>query len=311
MACVNENLATPSGRSARVRYHDLVKTDWLRRFVFEHTRIRGQLVTLDDTFRGAIERHAYPPAVRDLVGESLAATALLAATIKFDGSLSLRVQSEGPVHLLVSQITGERSLRGFARWRGEVAPGPLSSVTGAGQLAMTIDTGPGQDRYQGIVELEGRRLAESIDAYFARSEQLATRLWLAAGAGRAAGILLQALPGGDATDFETWQRVVLLAETLTSEELLALSGEELLRRLFHEEEVRLFEGEPLRFACSCSRATIEALLRAFGQQEAEAIVREEGGVYATCEFCNRRFDLDAVDVAALFSANADGTSTPQ
>ena len=304
-------MTEPSGPCAPVRYHGSVKTDWLRRFLFEHTRIRGQLVTLDETFRTAIERHDYPAPVRDLVGESLVATALLAATIKFDGSLSLRVQGDGPVHLLVSQITGDRSLRGFARWRGEVLPGPLPLLTGPGQLAMTIDTGPGEDRYQGIVELEGTTLAESIDAYFVRSEQLATRLWLASGSERAAGLLLQALPEGDAADRETWRRVVLLAETITSEELVSLSGEEILRRLFHDEEVRLFEGEPLRFGCSCSRAKIEALLRAYGREDAEAIVREEGGVHANCEFCNRRFDLDAVDVAALFSANADGTSTEQ
>jgi len=288
-----------------------VKTDWLRRFLFEHTRIRGELVSLDETFRKAIERHSYPDPVRDLVGESLAATALLADTIKFDGSLSLRVQSDGPVHLLVSQITGDRSLRGFARWRDEVTSAALPSLTGAGQLAMTIDTGPGRDRYQGIVELEGSTLAESIDAYFVRSEQLATRLWLASGTDRAAGILLQALPGGDATDRETWRRAVLLAETLTRNELVTLDGEEILRRLFHDEEVRLFAGQALRFGCSCSRATIEALIRAYGPEEADAIVREEGGVHAVCEFCNRRFDLDAVDVAALFAANAGGTSTEQ
>jgi len=289
----------------------VVTTDCLRRFLFEHTRIRGLLVSLDETFQATIARHRYPAPVRDLVGESLAATALLAATIKFDGSLSLRVQSDGPVHLLVTQITGDRTLRGFARWREGTASGTPQPLLGTGQLAMTIDTGPGRDRYQGIVELEGSKLAESIDAYFARSEQLATRLWLASGADRAAGVLLQALPGGDASDAETWRRVVLLAETLMTDELVALPGEEILRRLFHDEEVRLFEGEPIRFGCSCSRATIEALLRAYGQEEAEAIVRDEGGVHATCEFCNRRYDLDAVDVAALFSANVGRTPTEQ
>ena len=285
--------------------------DSLRRFLFEGTRLRGLLVSVDRTFRSAIERHEYPEPVRDLVGESLAATALLAATIKFDGSLALRIQSAGPVHLLVSQMSGDRSLRALARWRGDVSAGPLPSLTGAGHLAMTIDTGPGRDRYQGVVELEGATLAAAVDAYFARSEQLPTRLWLSAGEGRAAGLLLQALPGSEAADAESWNRVVLLAETITRAEMLALDGESILRRLFHEEDVRLFEPEPVRFRCSCSRETIESLLRAFGREEAEAIVREEGGVHASCEFCNRRFDLDAVDVAAVFSANAGGTLTSQ
>ena len=288
-----------------------MNTDSLRRFLFENTRIRGLLVSVDDTFRAAIERHDYPEPVRDLVGESLAATALLAATIKFDGSLALRVQSDGPVHLLVSQITGSRALRGLARWRGDVAPGPLASLTGTGHLAMTIDTGPNQERYQGVVELEGTTFAAAVDTYFARSEQLPTRLWLAADARRAAGLLLQQLPGSDAADLESWERVVMLAETITRPELVSLDGEDLLRRLFHEEDVRLFGPQPLRFECTCSRETIESLLRAFGREEAESIVREEGGVHAVCEFCNRRFDLDAVDVAAVFSANVGGTSTPQ
>jgi molecular chaperone Hsp33 len=288
-----------------------VNTDSLRRLLFENTRIRGLLVSVDETFRSATRRHEYPGPVRELVGESLAATALLAATIKFDGSLALRVQSAGPVHLLVAQITGNRALRGLARWRGDVAPGPLSSLTGAGHLAMTIDTGPGEDRYQGVVELEGATLAAAVDTYFARSEQLPTRLWLAADGSRAAGMLLQKLPGGEATDDESWRRVVLLAETITRAELVALDGEDVLRRLFHEEDVRVFEPAPLRFECTCSRETIESLIRAFGREEADAIVREEGGVHASCEFCNRRFDLDAVDVAALFSANVEGTSTPQ
>src|SRR5207244_4042653 len=177
--------------------------------------------------------------------------------------------------------------------------------------AITIDTGPNQDRYQGVVQLEGSTFAAAVDAYFACSEQLPTRLWLAAGAGRAAGILLQALPGGEPDDLESWRRIVLLTETVTPAEILTLDGEDILHRLFHAEDVRLFGAESLRFECSCSRATIESLLRAFGQEEAEAIVREEGGVHANCEFCNRRFDLDAVDVAAVFSANVGGTSTPQ
>ncbi len=287
-----------------------VNTDCLRRFLFENTRLRGEIVTLDETFRIATSRFVYPPAVHALVGESLAATALLAATIKFDGSLALRVHGDGPVQLLVAQITGDRSLRGLARWNGEVSEGPLLSITGPGRLSMTIDTGPDQERYQGIVELEGSTLAASIEAYFARSEQLATRLWLAADPRRATGLLLQQLPGAEA-DLETWRRVVMLAQTITREELVGLDGEDVLRRLFHEEDVRIFEGEPLRFGCSCSLETIHSLVRAFGRSEAEAIVREEGGIHASCEFCNQRFHLDALDVAALFDANASAPDTRQ
>lgn len=288
-----------------------VKSDRLRRFLFDDTRIRGELVSLDETFRAAVLRHDYPAPVKTLVGEVMAAAALLGATIKFEGSLILQIQSDGPVHLMVAQVNCDRSLRGLARWKGEVTTGPLAAMTGAGKLAITIDPGPGKERYQGIVELEGETLAASIEEYFTRSEQLSTRLWLATGEGRSAGLLLQQLPGAEDEDAETWERIVVLAETLTSDELASLDGDEILRRLFHQEEIRLFDGEPLEFRCTCSHETIVSLVRAFGREEAESIVREEGGVHVDCEFCNQRFELDAIDVTALFDATNEAPTTSQ
>ena len=164
---------------------------------------------------------------------------------------------------------------------------------------MTADA-PGKERYQGIVGLEGCDLAAGLDNYFARSEQLPTRLWLGADEQRAAGMLLQRLPAA-AASAEDWERIQALAGTLSEAELLELPLESLLYRLFNEETVRLFESEPLAFRCSCSRARIEATLRAMGQAEAESIVAEEGDIVADCEFCNRRYRFDAVDVATLFS----------
>lgn len=273
--------------------------DSLHRFVFDALGVRGEVVYLDAAWRAVREIHDYPPVVARHLGQAMAAVALLSATIKLDGSLILQVHGEGPLHTLVAQATSRRTVRGLARWRDPVASADLAGVVGAGRLVMTADA-PGRERYQGIVGLEGRDLAEGLEHYFARSEQLPTRLWLGAGQQRVAGMLLQRLPAA-AASAEDWERIQALAGTLSEAELLELPLESLLYRLFNEERVRLFESEPLAFRCTCSRERIEATLRAMGRQEAESIVAEAGEIVADCEFCNRRYRFDAVDVASLFS----------
>jgi molecular chaperone Hsp33 len=282
--------------------------DVIHRFLFESTRVRGEIVSLDQAYRGAIARHDYPAPLRDLLGEALAGAALLGSTVKTEGgSISVQVQSEGPVRLLVAQCDHQRNLRGLVRWEREVAAGPLSSMTGPGRLAITIDPGAERERYQGIVELGGETLAESIETYFAQSEQLATRLWLAADGAQAAGLLLQKLPGEE-TDPDLWNRVVHLAATVTPGELVSLSARDLLRRLFHEEDVRLFRPEPVAFRCGCARTTIESVLRALGRAEADSILEEQGRIEVTCEYCRERYEFDPIDVATLFSATPSAPS---
>jgi molecular chaperone Hsp33 len=272
--------------------------DSLHRFVFESLGVRGEVVYLDAAWRAVQEIHDYPPVVACQLGHAMAAVALLSATIKLDGSLILQVHGDGPLHTLVAQATSRRTLRGLARWRGPVASADLGGVVGAGRVVMTADA-PGRERYQGIVGLEGRNLAEGLEHYFARSEQLPTRLWLGADQQRAAGMLLQRLPAA-AASAEDWERIQALAGTLSEGELLELPLESLLYRLFNEEKVRLFEPEPLAFRCTCSRERIEATLRAMGREEADSLIAEEGEIVADCEFCNRRYHFDAVDVATLF-----------
>jgi molecular chaperone Hsp33 len=295
----------------------MVDGDQLRRFLFEHSPVRGYLVRLDASWRATIEHHAYPQAVRDVLGEAMAATALVASTLKFDGQLTLQVQGEGPMHLLVTQCSSGLALRGVARHRGNVAAGTLAEMTGDGRVTVTLESDDRETRYQGVVPLLGHGLAEGLQEYFERSEQVPTRLWLAADGERAAGLLLQKLPAGSTASAEDdpqaraeaeelWERVGLLAGTLTAGELLALQDTELLRRLFHEEDVRLFDPVPVSFRCSCSRERTSALLRALGRQEAEEIIAQDGEVRVTCEFCNRAYRFDAVDVGALFSSVADG-----
>jgi molecular chaperone Hsp33 len=202
---------------------------------------------------------------------------------------------------LVAQATHGRTIRGLARWEGEVPAGEVGAVFGPGRLVLTLEP-DGGERYQGIVPLFGANLAEALETYFRTSEQLGTRLWLAAGPERAAGLLLQRLPGGQGAE-EDWTRIATLADTLTTEELTGLPTKTLLHRLFHEENLRLFEGEPVAFRCTCSRGRIEQTLRALGQEEVEATLAQEGQVEVSCEFCNRIYRWDLVDARQLFAAS--------
>jgi molecular chaperone Hsp33 len=273
--------------------------DQLRRFVFEGGRVRGAAVHLDASWQAVLERHPYPPAVQPPLGQVLAAVVLLSSTIKFEGALILQVEGEGPLRTLVAQATDQRTLRGLARWVGDVPENAgLDGTFGVGRVVLTASA-PGGERYQGVVALEGASLADALETYFRQSEQLPTRLWLAADGRRATGLLLQRLPGTSA-DEDTWPRAVALADTLRDEELLQLPAEPLLYRLFHEERVRLFDAEPVSFRCGCSRERIEGLLRSLGRDEVDAVLAEQGVVEVTCEFCNRLYRVDAVDAAALF-----------
>ncbi len=278
--------------------------DTLRRFVFEGAPVRGEIVHLDATWQAILERHPYPPRVRALLGEFLAATALLAATIKFDGALIIQAQGEAEgAPLLVAEARPGITLRGLAHWSGDDLPeGELDRIFGPGaRLVMTIDQGPEHERYQGIIALEGPHLAHCLREYFQRSEQLDTHLWLSADDDTAAGMLLQRLPGPQGDDPDAWNRILTLAATLTPEELRELPAERLLRRLYHEETLRLFEREPVAFRCTCSLERVENMLRALGESEVRSILEEQGRVSIDCEFCHQSYTLDAVDVARLFS----------
>jgi molecular chaperone Hsp33 len=302
--------------------------DCLHRFMFERYPIRGHLVHLDAAWRALIEHREYPAAIRNTLGETVAASLLLAATVKFEGVLSLQLQGDGPVHLLLAQCTGGLGVRGLARYReaaeadgGSGAAGRQDRIVdliGAGNLTVTLETDDGAQRYQGIVPIAGGRLAESLQVYFENSEQLPTRLWLHADASGASGMLLQKLPvadappGADAGAVEdAWRRVQLIGETLTPEELQTLADAEILHRLFNEDDVRLFEPAPVYFRCRCSRERVSRMLQGLGDAETHSVLAERGEVEVRCDFCNRAYVFDAVDVAQLFNtgaANGSGSS---
>jgi molecular chaperone Hsp33 len=296
--------------------------DCLHRFMFEQYPIRGHLVHLDAAWRALIEHREYPEAIRDTLGEAAAASLLLAATIKFEGVLSLQLQGDGPMHLMLAQCTSGLGVRGLARYTedafGGAGAGLIADLIGAGNLTVTLETDDGSQRYQGIVPITGRRLAESLQVYFENSEQLPTRLWLHADASGASGMLLQRLPVADASRSahaadaavvdDAWRRVQLIGETLTPGELRTLGDAEILRRLFNEDDVRLYEPTPVYFRCRCSRERVGGMLQSLGETETRSVLAERGEVEVRCDFCNRAYVFDPVDVAQLFNTDVAGAA---
>jgi molecular chaperone Hsp33 len=285
--------------------------DTLHRFLFERFPVRGHLVHLDAAWRALIEHRQYPDPIRETLGEAVVASLLLAATIKFEGVLSLQLQGDGPMHLLLAQCTSGLGVRGLARYRdlGVNGAHKINELIGDGNLTVTLETDEGAQRYQGIVPIEGERLATSLQAYFQNSEQLPTRLWLHADAQGASGMLLQKLPGSgslppaDAAAIDdAWRRVQLIADTLTPEELRTLADAEILHRLFNEDDLRLFEPSPVFFRCRCSRERVAGMLQGLGEAETRGVIAERGKVEVHCDFCNRAYIFDAVDVEQLFKA---------
>lgn len=281
--------------------------DSLQRFLFEHAPIRGERVHLDASWHSVLEHHDYPPVLRQMMGELTAAAVLLAATLKLDGSLILQIQGTGAIKLLVVECDGKLQLRATAKWDG-LLHGTLPELVGDGRFVITLAQQNGKPAYQGIVELGGESVAEILQNYMARSEQLDTRLWLVCDEHTASGMLIQKLPEQVADDTEVdvdaWSRIVQLTDTLHDDELLHLSTQDLLYRLYHEDDVRLFEAQPVTFKCSCSRDNVAQMLKMLGDEEVEAILTERQTIEVNCEFCNHSYEFDKIDAAQIFAAGA-------
>ncbi|SDV49295.1 Hsp33 family molecular chaperone HslO [Chitinasiproducens palmae] len=308
-------------------------TDQLQKFMFDKAPVRGEIVSLEDTWREVLARHDYPPAIVRLLGEMMAAAALLSATLKFDGSLIIQIHGDGPVRMLVVQCDSELNMRatatladGDVQIDDDATLTALVNVGGGGRCAITLDPRDkqrGQQAYQGIVPLSDddhpeAGVATVLQQYMRRSEQLDTRIWLAADDKRAVGMMLQKMPGdggialpADELDADTWDRVCHLGATLSAEELLGTDSDRVLKRLFWEETLRYFEPNQARFKCTCSRLKVANMLRMLGREEVDGIIEERGEVETHCDFCNQRYAFDAVDVAQVFaSATEAGSVTP-
>lgn len=282
--------------------------DTLQRFMFEKTPIRGEVIHLDATWQAILAKHDYPPLVRDMLGEMMAAAVLLAATLKLNGRLVIQLQGKGPITLMVVECSNAHELRGLAHWQDLPDQGDLTTLAGDAQLTITLEPIDEQERYQSIVELKGENLSDALMNYLQQSEQLDTHLWLAADGQRAAGLLLQKLPDNDKNkmldeeDADAWNRIIKLSSTVKKEELLKVEELSLLYRLYHEETVRVFEPLPVCFRCSCTRERVTNMLRTIGITELTSIIEEQGSVGVACEFCNQKYEFDRVDVEGLFAS---------
>jgi molecular chaperone Hsp33 len=277
----------------------MTEQDSLRRFLFEDLGIRGDWIKLTTSWKAAKQHQQGPQNAQLQLGQALAAVALLSATIKFNGSMILQAQGDGAFRTLVAQSTHDQKIRGLIRCSDQVPDGSLENMFGQGRLVLTIEPDDAQP-YQGVVPLEGGNLAAALQIYFEQSEQLKTRLWLFANETQIAGLLLQELPSKN-NSLGDWERIEILADTVTEQEMLDLNCEHLLYRLFNEEKVRLFDAEPVEFRCSCSREKIERTLNAMGREELEDILKEHGTIQVGCQFCNEQYQFDRVDIESLLS----------
>jgi molecular chaperone Hsp33 len=303
-----------------------VVDDQLQKFMFAAAPVRGEIVSLRNTWQEVLLRRQYPTAVRDILGEMMAACALLSANLKFDGTMIMQIFGDGPVKMLVVQCSSSLTMRATAKISSEfdeTLARPLSfaellNASGHGRCVITLDPAdklPGQQPYQGIVPLNGhdgplQSIAQVLEHYMHHSEQLDTRLWLAANTERAVGMLLQKLPGDGGIvphpgehDADTWERVCVLGGTLSQEELLKEEPQTLFKRLFWQENVQHFAPTLTRFECSCSRERVGSMLKMLGREEVDGVLHEQGQVEIHCEYCNQRYEFDPVDVAQLFAAS--------
>lgn len=289
--------------------------DVLRPFQLDGSQLRGRLVRLEGAVDAILKAHAYPPPVSALLGELLVLAGGLAGGLKFDGRFSLQIRAEGPVRLMVADVTNDGQMRGYASFDAEAIPAgaDFSALVGKGLLALTVDqAASGGETYQGIVQLDGGSLEESMLAYFHQSEQVPTAIRAAVrrddptGAWRAAAIIVQAMPGEGAVSAaereDDWRRTMMLLDTLSDSELLdpGVGPDALLFRLFHEDGIRVFDSLDLVFGCSCDDERVAGMLRRFGRDEVLAMGDGSGKVTVTCEFCSRVYRYTPAEIAALF-----------
>jgi len=277
----------------------------LHRYLFENLSVRGELVQLDETYDHIISSTDYPSSIKVLLGEMLVATTLLTATIKFEGSITLQLQGDGPVSLVVINGNNNQVVRGVARWEGHLEENAtLHEMMGKGHLVITIEPKDGE-RYQSIVDIKGKNLSQVLESYFEQSEQLKTRLWFRTETStnevpKAAGMLLQIVPDGKSGhhDFEHLEQ---LTATVKDEELFTLPAEELLYRLYNQEKVQLFASTPVKFQCKCSKKRSEAAILTLKKSDVDDIVKEQGNISLHCDYCNTTYLFSKTDIEHIFT----------
>ncbi|MDF6013657.1 Hsp33 family molecular chaperone HslO [Vibrio harveyi] len=284
----------------------------LNRYLFEDLSVRGELVQLDEAYQRIISSKEYPAALQKLLGELLVSTTLLTATLKFEGSITIQLQGDGPVSLAVINGDHDQKIRGVARWEGDIAEdASLHDMMGKGYLVITIEPKKGE-RYQGVVGLEGETLADVIEGYFANSEQLKTRLWIRTGEHEgkkhAAGMMIQVMPDGTGTP-EDFEHLEQLTATVKNEELFTLPANELLYRLYNQDSVRLYEPQPVEFHCGCSRERSGAAIITVDKAEIYDILAEEGSISLHCDYCGTSYTFNEPEITELYTQATSDNKT--
>ena len=284
--------------------------DFLRRFLFEEFPVRGALLKLNKSWLDVQNVSGYSGLTGPMLGKTLAAAGLLTSNLKFEGTLSLQIRSAGSVRLIVGECTDQGDLRGVVRLNeSEDGQADLPLLKDA-VLSINLQQEDSGQRYQGIVPFVDGSLSKAVEAYFLQSEQLETRLWLTVNKRSAAGMLLQKMPD-DHADTDDWNRICMLADTIRDDEMLNLDSKQLLARLFHEEDVRVFKPRILKFNCSCSRERVAGMLKTLGEAEVAATLNDCHPIEIRCEYCDRVYQFDAVDAAQLFAHSKVSPPGPQ
>lgn len=275
--------------------------DTLQRFMFEQANIRGEIAHLNETYQTITQQHPYPPIVKQLLGQALVSCVLLTGSIKFEGNISLQFQGDERLPLLLVQCNHQFDVRGYAKYQKEDETVDYHAAFLAGKMMLTITQDNQTQPYRSIVPIISLQMSENLMHYFAQSEQISSRVWLAADDEQAAGMLLQLMPGQDTQQREEfWEYAIELGQTITEQELLALDNETILHRLYHETQLRLYPARSVRFQCRCNDDRVKQALLVLGEKEVRALSQEKKTIDIRCDFCNKNFTFDAIDVEILF-----------
>jgi molecular chaperone Hsp33 len=294
--------------------------DKLQRFLFEDCDVRGEIVQLDNSWQEIISHHNYPPVIQHYLGEIMAAAVLLAATLKIDGSLSIQASGNGLLNLLIAECRNDLSVRAIAKYNKQklaaldVKPEltethqlmDLSTLLSDGSLIITIEQNKGQ-RYQGIVAIKGDSISAMLENHLMQSEQLKTKISLACNKDKATGMLIQELPHQSETHIQQWEELSLLVNTLTAEELLTLDANKIIYRLFNQYDIRQFSPEQVQFKCTCSHQKVSNMLLSLDYQEAKNMIHQSEYIEVNCEFCNKMYRFNELDITEIFSSHEKPT----
>ena len=275
--------------------------DTLQRFMFEHASIRGEIAHLDETYKTIMNQRPYPTMVKRLLGEALVSCLLLAGSIKFEGEITLQFNGDKRLPLLLVQCDHQLQLRGMAKYQQDGDDIDYNVAFLNGQMTMTINQYDQTKAYQSIVPISSVSMGDNLMQYFAQSEQIASRVWLAVNDEMAAGMLLQLMPDQDTQQRERfWEYAVQIGQTISEHELLTLDNPTILHRLYHETELRLYPARHVHFHCRCTEEKMKQVLIVLGEDEVRKLLQEKGAVEVACDFCNRHYVFDAIDVTMLF-----------